>query len=65
MVGRIGIGWRLVVWVVVGGLGCVCRVCWNGDGLASTTGTKEDDLGQVVVHATQFLMVPDVSQPIT
>lgn len=34
------------------GLGFVGMV---GDGLASTTGTKEDDFGQVVVHATQFL----------
>jgi hypothetical protein len=34
---------------------------WNGkgligDGLASTTGTEQDDFGEVVVHATKFLM---------
>ncbi len=26
-----------------------------GDGLASSTGTKENDFGEVVVHAAQFL----------
>jgi hypothetical protein len=29
---------------------------WVGDGLASSAGTEEDDLCEVVVHASQLLV---------